>query len=164
MKVRAKKDKKTAAADAFIIVLLLICIAALGVRIALGSGDLLSSDGSGEYLVSYTVSGIKGEYSELFSEGKEFYLEDGERLGELRSGAVFTPAKTYTENSEGELKVTYATDGTVDVKGAALVRGAMTESGFLLGGNRYIAANMPLSVSSTDITVTITVTDIIPAQ
>lgn len=164
MKIKSEGDKKPAAADAFIIILLLICIAAVGVRIAVGNGGLLSTDKSGEYLVSYVVTGIKSEYTESFSEGAEFYLENGEHFGTLRSGAVFTPAKTYTENSDGALRAVYATDGTVDVKGVALVRGTMTDSGFLLGGIRYIAPNLSLTASSSDITVKLTVTDITPAQ
>ncbi len=156
--------KKIAAADAFIVILLLLSIAAMGVRIAIGSGGLLSTSEHGEFLVSYVVSGIKSEYSDAFSGGREFYLEDGEKFGVLCDGAAFTPAKMYTENADGICRTVYATDGTVDIKGVATVRGTMTDSGFLLGGSKYIAANMPLTVSSPDITVTITVTDITTAQ
>ena len=164
MSNNAENKKKTAALDVFVIILLLVCIAAIGVRVTVGSGGLLSTDERGEFLVSYVVSGIKSEYSDAFSEGKEFYLEDGEKFGTLASGAVFTPAKLYSENADGEYKTSYATDGTVDIKGTAVVTGSMSESGFLLGGNRYIAANMALKISSSDISVTVTVTDITKIQ
>lgn len=164
MKSIKENKKRIAAADAFIIILLLLSIAAVGVRITFGSRGLLSANERGEFLVSYVVSGIKSEYSDAFSAGREFYLENGEKFGVLRDGAVFTPAKTYTENYDGICRAVYASDGTVDVKGTATVSGTMTDSGFLLGGSRYIAANLPLTISSSDITVTITVTDITTVQ
>lgn len=164
MKKKNEDKKRIAAADAFIILLLLLSIAAVAVRITVGSGGLLSSNERGEFLVSYVVSGTKSEYSDAFSAGREFYLESGEKFGVLREGAVFTPAKIYTENADGICRAVYASDGTVDIKGTAAVRGTMTDSGFLLGGSRYIAANLPLTISSSDITVTITVTDITAMQ
>lgn len=164
MKKNVEGKKRIAAADAFIILLLLLSIAAIGVRITVGSGGLLSADERGEFIVSYVVSGTKSEYSDAFSGGRAFYLENGEEFGVLREGAVFTPAKTYAENADGTYRAAYASDGTVDVKGTATVSGIMTESGFLLGGSRYIAANLPLTISSSDITVTITVTDITAIQ
>lgn len=164
MSKKTDKTRRFAAIDAMIVILLLVCIACVGVRMAVGRGGLLSADGQGEYLVSYVVSAIDGEYSDCFAEGKKFYLEDKSEFGTLTAGASFTPAKHYTENADGLYTAVYVTDGTVDVRGTALVKGVMTDSGFLLGRSRYIAANSTLTVSSSEITVNITVTDITKAQ
>ena len=82
----------------------------------------------------------------------------------LSKDAVFTPARLYGENSDGVYVASYATDGRVDVKGTAVCRGKMTDNGFMLGGKVYAAANSQFTVSSGDIKVTITVTDIAKAQ
>lgn len=164
MKTTAKGAKRFAAIDALVILLLLLCVAGIAVRMAIGPGGLLSSHDKGDYIVSYIVTGIRGEYSDCFSEGKEFFFEDGEHFGTLTAGAVFTPARLYGEDADGKYVPSYASDGRVDVRGTALCEGKMTDEGFLLGGSIYAAANSQFTVSSADITVDIVITDIAKAQ
>lgn len=161
---KTEKRRRFAAIDALIIILLMLCVAGIAVRTVTGSVGLFSGSGSGSYLVSYSVSGLRGDYSEYFTEGKEFFLENGDSFGVLSKDAVFTPARLYGENSDGVYVASYATDGRVDVKGTAVCRGKMTDNGFMLGGKVYAAANSQFTISSGDIKVTITVTDIAKAQ
>ena len=158
-----QQKKKIAAVDVLIILLLMLCLAGVAVRIAVGENGLFSKDEKGSYMVSYVIEGENDEYSSYFSEGAEFYLENGDRFGTLSGNATFTPARIIGENSRGEAVISYASDGTVDISGTFLVRGTMTQSGFLLNSNTYIAPNMTVTVGSSDITATITVTDIVKA-
>lgn len=162
-KENIQKKRRATAVDILIAVMLLLCLAGIGVRIAVGDGGLFSSDKKGTYLVSYTVCAERDEFTNCYSEGREFYLENGDTFGTLTGNATFTPAEMLTENSRGEAVLGYATDGTVDVSGTFLVKGTMTDSGFLLNSNTYIAANMTLTVSSADITSEIIITDIVKA-
>jgi len=163
-KENIKRSKvKIAAVDVLIVLLLILCLAGVCVRIAVGENGLFSGEEKGSYIVSYVIEGEKDEYSSYFSEGCEFYLENGDRFGALSGNATFTPAKIIGENSRGEAVISYADDGTVDITGTFLVRGTMTESGFLLNSNTYIAPNMTVTVRSSDITSNITVTDITKA-
>ena len=164
MKTTAKGANHFAAIDALIIILLMLCVAGIIVRTAMGSGGLFATQDRGSYLVSYMVTGIRGEYSDCFSEGKEFYFENGEAFGTLTDGAVFTPARLYGEDADGKYVPSYAADGRVDVRGTALCEGKMTDEGFMLGGSIYTAANSRFTVSSGDITVDIVITDIAKAQ
>lgn len=148
------------AADVFLWLLLLLCIAAVAVRIVLGEGGGIALTRQENYLLSYSAAGVRGEYSDAFSDGTEYYLEDGTYFGKLTGEAVLTPMREYLENSHGVYVVSYRSDGRMDVKGAAQVRGAMTERGFLLGGETYIAPNMRLTLYSATATVEILVTDI----
>ncbi|MBQ3526969.1 MAG: hypothetical protein IJA52_00225 [Clostridia bacterium] len=156
-------QKRIAAVDILIILLLVLCLAGVAVRIAIGENGLFSREEKGSYAVSYIIEGEKDEYSSCFSEGCEFFLESGDRFGTLSGNATFTPAKILSENSRGEAVISYATDGTVDITGTFIVDGTMTESGFLLNSNTYIAPNMTVTVQSTDIIARITVTDITKA-
>ncbi|MBQ2730073.1 MAG: hypothetical protein IJF69_04800 [Clostridia bacterium] len=159
-----KTKKKIAAIDVLIVLLLLFCIAGIGVRIAVGDSGMFAKENRGEYVVSYVIEGEEDQYSSFFSEGSAFYLENGEMFGTLTGNATFTPAAVRSENSRGEYVHGYASDGTVDIKGTAIVKGTMTETGFLLNSNTYIAPNMTLTVSSSDITVKLLITDITKAQ
>ncbi len=159
-----KNKKKFAAIDLLIIILLVVCLAGIVIRIAVGENLFFQKDSKGEYTVSYVVYEEADEYSNLFSSGKEFYLENGEYFGKLSGNATFTPAEIHSQNSRGEYVHGYADDGTVDIKGSFTVEGTMTETGFLLNANTYIAPNMTITVSSSDITVELLITDIAKAQ
>ena len=162
-KEEIKSKRKIAAVDIMIFILVILCIGGIVIRIALGDSSLFSGT-KGDYIVSYVVKGEDDEYSPYFTEGSEFFLESGESLGTLIADAELPPAEIYEENADGELKLYYAADGTVDFKGTLLVKGIMTDSGFLLNSNTYIAPNMTITVASSDITVELLITDITKAQ
>ena len=162
-KEEIKSKRKIAAVDIMILLLLLLCIGGIAVRIVVGDSGLMSGT-KGDYIVSYVVKAENDEYSPYFTEGHEFFLESGEAFGTLIADAELPPAEIYEENADGELKLYYAADGTVDFKGTILVRGIMTDSGFLLNSNTYIAPNMTITVASSDITVELLITDITKAQ
>lgn len=158
-----KSKRRIAAVDIMIVLLLILCIGGIIIRIAIGDSGLFSGS-KGDYIVSYVVRAEDDEYSPYFTEGQEFFLESGEILGTLTADAELPPAEIYEENADGELKLYYATDGTVDFKGTLLVRGIMTDSGFLLNSNTYIAPNMTITVANADIQVELLITDITKAQ
>ena len=159
-----KTKKKIAAVDILIVMLVLLCIAGIVIRIAVGESSLFSKDNRGEYTVSYVITGEQDENSAFFAEGKQFFLESGEAFGTLTGSPAFTPAVISSENSRGEYVQSYSSDGTVDIRGTATVIGTMTDTGFLLNSNTYIAPNMSITVSSSDITVKLLITDITKAQ
>jgi len=77
-KENIKRSKvKIAAVDVLIVLLLILCLAGVCVRIAVGENGLFSGEEKGSYIVSYVIEGEKDEYSSYFSEGCEFYLENG---------------------------------------------------------------------------------------
>ncbi len=160
MKKKAKKLRGYTAADVFLWLLLLLCIVGIGIRIAVGDRSLFTKGKPGEYLISYVVTDVRSEYSDYFSEGMEYYLEDGTPFGSLTGDAVFTPTREYLEDENGQYVASYSTSGRVDVKGTAKTEGVMTERGFMLENKMYLAANMPLTVYSTEMTAEILITDI----
>ena len=160
----SQKKKRIAAVDVLIILLLVICVAGIGLRIAVGENGLFYADTKGEYIVSYVIYGESDEYSGLFADGVEFFFESGERLGSLMGTPSLTPTKIVTKTSSGNYTVSYANDGTVDFKGTVRVRGTMTDSGLLVNSSTYIAPNMTVSVASSDISADMHITDIKAAQ
>lgn len=160
----SRKKKKIAAVDVLIVILLVLCVAGIGLRIAVGENGLFYADTKDEYLVSYVIYSESDEYSALFAEGCEFFFESGERLGTVTGTPSLTPSKIVNKTSSGNYTVSYANDGTVDIKGTVLVRGTMTDSGLLVSSSTYIAPNMTVSVASSDISADMHITDIKAAQ
>ena len=159
-KVKNGQLSQFAAADLFLWLLLLLCIVGIVIRIVAGTDGVFAKGESGEYLISYQITDVRSEYSEHFSEGMEFYLEDGTPFGVLSGDAVFTPTREYLENENGEYVVSYNSSGRVDVKGTARASGVMTDRGFMLEDKIYIAVNMPLTVHSSEMSAEILITDI----
>ena len=154
MKKKTENGKlvQFAAADLFLWLLLLLCIAGIVIRIMKGE--------SGEYLISYVVTDVRSEYSDHFSEGSRYYLEDGTLFGVLSKDAVFTPTREFLENENGEYVASYNSSGRVDVKGTAKAQGIMTDKGFMLEDRVYVAANMRLTVHSDEMSAEILIMDI----
>lgn len=68
-------------------------------------------------------------------------------------------AEYYFENPEGVLELTYD-DMRYDVRGTIIGSGTMTEDGFMLNNNTYIAAGKELLVNTKNISVNILVTNL----
>lgn len=108
--------------------------------------------------VTFVAEAIAPEEAAAFTENNKFYT-DGDVFGTLT--AVSEPAKAlmYRENSEGEL-VAYEHDTLLDVRGSFTCRVMGSKSGYLLGGNRYIAAGSVFTVRANGVAVKITVISI----
>lgn len=159
-KERIKKGRRITAVDIMIFLLLILCIAGIIVRIAFGNSSLFHKNEQKEYLVSYVVNGLSDKYHPYFTEGSVFSLESGETFGTLITDANLTNTTIRTEDADGRLVEKPATDDIKDFRGDILVKGTMTDSGFLLNSRTYIAPNMTLTVSSPNITVELLITDI----
>ena len=108
--------------------------------------------------VTFVAEAITSEEAAAFTENKKFYTE-GEVFGTLT--AVTDPVKAliYRENAEGEL-VAYEHESLLDVRGSFTCKVMESKNGYLLGGNRYIAAGSVFTVRADGVAVKITVISI----
>lgn len=162
-----KRKIKCNAVDYFIIIAIVLCIAGVGLRIAVGNngGSLSSPVVMEDYILSFHIADIRNTSTEYLGVGEQFYIESTEQyFGEIADSIAVTPALFYVENSEGHYVQTYAPENgdatRVDVTGTMRVSGYMGENGFLLGGNTNIAANKELTLRNKNLEVKITVTGI----
>lgn len=116
--------------------------------------------------ISFSISNIKetsftGGY---FAEGNAVYNADADNnligyfAGEDKFGYVPAVFHEYTKTGEGVI-IQSASD-RIDVVGAIMAEGLMTENGFYYGGTTYIAPGQTVLISTRDIRVSILVTDI----
>ncbi len=105
--------------------------------------------------VTFVAEAITAEEAAAFTESNKFYT-DGDVFGTLT--AVTDPAKAlmYRENAAGEL-VAYEHDSLLDLRGSFTCKVMASNSGYLLGGNRYIAAGSVFTVRADGVAVKITV-------
>jgi hypothetical protein len=169
-KARKRTGRRVNAVDVCIIIIAALAIAGAGLRLyTVKYGSLPGGAPKLEnYAVSFLVSDIRETSADCFKPGTMFYVEQSSDVfGSLMDNVAVTPAELYIENERGEYILSYAVDdedtgddGRVDVRGTVLASGIMTDTGFLLDGNTYIAPNKTISIQSTEIVVNVLVTDI----
>ncbi len=105
--------------------------------------------------VTFVAEAITAEEAAAFTENNKFYTE-GDLFGTLT--AVTDPVKAliYRENAAGEL-VSYEHETLLDVRGSFTCKVMESKNGYLLGGNRYIAAGSVFTVRADGVAVKITV-------
>ncbi len=116
--------------------------------------------------ISFSISNIKetsftGGY---FAEGNAVYNADADNnligyfAGEDKFGYVPAVFYQYTKTGEGVIK--QSASDRIDVVGAIMTEGLLTENGFFYGGTTYIAPGQVVLISTRDIRVSVLITDI----
>ncbi len=159
-----EKKLRFNALDTVICAVLVLCIAALGIRFYRTS----SSSGGGDvsqmakYRISFLVSDIKESTRDAFVPGDSVFLSDGELyIGTLEGLDTVSPAYRYLDNGKGALEKVYYPDGTrIDVTGSVIAQGLMEEEGFLCRGLTFISPGKTLTVHTGHLQVDILVTSV----
>lgn len=159
--------RKISPLDVFVIVLLVLCVAGVALRIYVGTDGILPdiTKETGEYAVSFEVTGISSAVSTYLAKGEPLYSESGELIGTVREGITVTPAVIFVEDADGKYVQTYsgADNGDaslVDVRGTFTVEGHETGYGFLANGKTYLAPNYVTEMHTRNATFSVKITDI----
>ena len=158
------KKKRIGALDVFAAAALLLCIAALVVRLASGRDGVMPERApeSGEDAVSFEIS--KRRSGAELTSGEVFYTADDSVFGTLTDQISVTPAEIWKENADGALVLTYSSaegdGGLVDVRGTLTVEGYPVDYGFLADGKTFISPNYTLTLHTDKMTADVRITDI----
>lgn len=153
--------------DAIIIILVLLCIASIIYRFDLIDGVAVS-DNNEEYRIYFEIEDIRNtSVASLVPGDTVRNAKTNEKIGAFDEIVQNIPALA-TYNNDGE-EIYFPPENEENkydetryyVTGYITVSGRMTENGFLLNGNTYIAANSELSIATEHIETTIKVLDII---
>ncbi len=147
------------ALDAFIILLVILCVVGIYFRSNIASwinGDKELS----EYQVSFKVTCIKSTSGKYLTPGGVVYMSNGLTFGTLKECASL-PAKAIITDNEGNLKeVSYPKDTYIDLSGVITVKGVEKDDGFYLGGTYLLTAGANVSVYTDAMDFTLTVSEI----
>lgn len=165
-----KKKQKNAARIRFNIVDLVLIIAVLaclvGVYLRYNVSEQFGVNHElGEYVLSFEIKDIRYTSADAFPEGDTFYLDEKDViLGTVIAIDSTSPSEVIYADSKGDYKtIYYPEDSRIDLTGRLLSEGMMTDRGYMLAGNTYIAPGQTYYVETPHINVGITVTGIEPA-
>lgn len=116
---------------------------------------LFSKTSLTEAKVTFVANAISDAEVKALKENTDFYA-NGEIFGTLTSVSEPVYALIYTEDENGAL-VAHEDKNSFDVEGTFACKVMKSENGYLLGGNRYIAAGSQFTVRANGVAVTITV-------
>lgn len=162
-----KNVRRVSALDIFIVILVLMCIAGVIVRIYVGSEGILPvlDPDIAEYAVSFEVKQAKASISGYLSSGEKLWTENGELFGTVSDNVTVTPAQVFVEDKDGKYISVYSSadigdNSLVDIKGSVVTEGYMSDYGFLVGGETYVAPNYEIELHTEKATVTVIITGI----
>lgn len=114
-------------------------------------------------ILSFLIQDIKETSADALVLGDIFYWEANKVLiGELISKKP-SFAEAFIENDDGVLVKLY-NENSFDVRGEIKAKGKIKDIGFMLGGTQFLAPGKILYVQSKNIMVTMTITNITPAD
>ena len=156
---KKNSDKKISFSVIDFVVIIIIIALFVGVIARYDVVDRLFSKTSlVEAKVTFVAEAITAEEAAAFKENNKFYT-DGDTFGTLTAVSDPAAALMYRENSEGVL-VPYEHDSLLDIRGSFTCKVISSKNGYLLGGNRYIAAGSVFTVRADGVAVKITVLSI----
>ncbi len=167
-----KQAKRLNALDWFIIIIVLVCAVAIGIRFfSVRGSDVNDKVELENYVISFEILDIKNSSAQNYMDaGTNFYLQEtNEFLGTLREGITVRDAQTFYEMPDGTIVWAQNTATgdlyRVDVEASLDARGKLDANGsFLLGGNRYIGMNKEVKIYSKYLAVTALITGIVKAE
>ncbi|MBR7185177.1 MAG: DUF4330 family protein [Clostridia bacterium] len=162
----ANTEKKTARfniIDLVLIIAVLACIVSVYLRYNVSENFGVNQEME-EYVLAFEIKNIRYTSAEAFPEGDPVYLAEKDVLmGTILAIDSTTPAEVIYTDTKGDYKVIYYPEDTrIDLTGRILAKGIMTEKGFLLNGNLFLAPGQLYYVETPLITVGITVNKIQP--
>ncbi len=116
---------------------------------------LFSKTSLNDAKITFVAEAINEQEAEVFKENTKFYT-DGVIFGTLTSVTEPKKALIYREDNNGVL-VSYEHESLFDLDGSFTCKVMASENGYLLGGNRYIAAGSTFVLRAGGVAVRITV-------
>ncbi|MBO4971248.1 MAG: DUF4330 family protein [Clostridia bacterium] len=134
------------AIDLAIVLLIIIC--GVGIFFRYDMENKISAGEGETYEVEFVCEKVRYTTADYLNVGDTLYFSDSLSVfGNIQGTLVNRPS--FEEVSYGGKNITayYPQDTMVDITGNVSVTGTMTENGFLVSGNTYIAPNSVIRVS-----------------
>ncbi|MGN1048591.1 MAG: DUF4330 family protein [Eubacteriales bacterium] len=158
-----EKQKRFNALDFAILLVIVLCIAALIVRYVMSGRE-----GSGKtqtYEITFTASDVRYSAADAFITGDRVYIEgSGAFIGTFSRLDSNRPASVYTSDLSGGLVKLYYPESTrVDLTGTITSEGVMNSEGFFSEGTTYLSPGMKLKIYTPHLITDVTILSITPS-
>lgn len=156
MNAAAKTKKRFNVVDFFILAAVAACI--VGAVLRYNLIDKLNVGAAKDTVeISFYIHNVSDFSAQALTVGDNVY-NGGIYLGKIGTVEI-SKAEYYFENSEGVVELTYD-ERRYDVRGTIIGTGTLTEDGFMLNNNTYIAAGKEMLVNTKNISVNMLVTNL----
>lgn len=152
--------------DLVLIIAVLACVVGVYLRYNL-SENLGVRQELSDYVLSFKIENVRFTSGDAFPEGDMVFLAEtnDQELGTILAIDSTAPSEVVFTDKEGDYRILYYPEDTrIDLTGRILSSGVMTERGYMLGGNTYLAPGQSYAVETPRIYVEITITDIVSAE
>ncbi|MBQ9121617.1 MAG: hypothetical protein IJY12_04575 [Clostridia bacterium] len=159
-----KKRASFNALDAFIILVVLMCLVGAGLRMFMGeNGENVTPNE--KYVVSFLIREAIDSDADALTSGDVFYIDTTDAVfGVLDGDPVVSAAQVNVIDQNGQLNIDYSVGDSVFIRGRIIVEGYKSEDGFMLNGNTYLAPYMTIDVHTQYLMKTIEITEITPYE
>lgn len=157
---QTKKRAGFNALDAFIILVVLMCLVGAGLRMFMGeNGENVTPNE--KYVVSFIIREAIGSDADVLASGDVFYIDTTDAVfGTLDGDPVVSPKQVNVIDENGQLNIDYSVGDSVYIRGRIIVEGYMSAEGFMLNGNTYLAPSSEIDVHTQYLMKTLEVTEI----
>lgn len=117
-------------------------------------GKLFEKTSLSDAEITFVAEALSAEEASALTDGTKMYL-DGSVFGTLSSVAKENSI-IFSEDQSGKL-ISHESTELYDVTGTVSIKVLKTDSGYLLGGSRFISAGSTFVLKSSGVSVTVTV-------
>lgn len=156
-----KKNTRSVFNAIDIAILLLILICAVGIYVRYERETSINAGDGTKYTVEFVCEKVRYTTVDYISVGDDVYFGGtGKKLGTVSGTVVSRPASEEIYSDGKKVTVYYPSDTVIDINGSLSVSGVMTENGFLIGGDTYIAPNSVIEISGQRVDLTVRIVSI----
>ena len=151
----SKEKKRLNIFDVLIIVVVIACVAAIGVRVYF-TANVNNADES--VVITYEVYGISAENAEEFTQGKKIYLQSNDAEVGIINTVIKNASRVEAIDDDGTITVV-GDPYLITVTGKMTLYGKTSDSGFFVNGQTQISLGSSLSVYTDRNMFTLTVVE-----
>lgn len=144
-----------------IAILLLILICAVGIYVRYERETSINAGDGATYTVEFVCEKVRYTTVDYLNVGDDIYFGGtNKKLGTVSGTVVSRPSSEEIYSDGKTVTVYYPSDTVIDINGSLTVSGVMTENGFLIGGDTYIAPNSIIEISGQRVDLTVRIVSI----
>lgn len=156
-----KKNTRSVFNAIDIAILLLILICAVGIYVRYERETSINAGDGETYTVDFVCEKVRYTTVDYLNVGDDVYFgETSKKLGTVTGTIVSRPSSEEIFTDGKKVTVYYPSDTVIDINGSLSVSGVMTENGFLIGGDTYIAPNSVIEISGQRVNLTVRIVSI----
>ena len=149
------------ALDLVIVIVLVLCIATVGIRF-LRTADINGDAETSKYRLTFLVTNVSDASRDALVAGDSVFSQINDAyIGKLEGIDSISPAFELIDNGHGSFEKVYYPDGTkVDITGTIIAEGTTNRDGFFASGSFFLSPGRTFDVYTGHIQVTILITGI----